>query len=515
MNIDEIRKKAESSFSWFCEHVLEDSATTPFHRKIERHISTSFQAPEKVTGLLAPRGHAKTTKGSVYLPIWLPIAKTNPLGPNICQLVTHGINETAKRIIGSQQDILIQKGDLLHRLWPHVFWKKPEKEARDWKAESFSVKRKVVDKASTVQVNGMTGTQAGLHFDLIIGDDLVNDQNYKTPGQLEATIDCIKDQMNLLRGERARYHFYGTIWNYNDASGWLLNTPELASRIRFLVLSCYDEMGAPVWPKERSAEFLEGQKAILGSTKFAQQYLNQRLPDGTAVFQEKDIQRYRQEWLDDRLVLPGMLDQDNPRAYNFFLATDTNTRESTAHDAAVLLLCAMDDAGDVWVVDIKRWYPSPSVFQAEEKAMVLKWKPMRTFHETVGAQIKDVHYLQQDQVLNGTPYNIYPVPRPPIRKFDRICPVLQPFVEALKFHVPIGSKFDCIIDEMRGYSVAASQDDILDCIADTVQYGVKPPKPIKAVEPPKSQFLIDAMLGLNRRSLAPWGPISDTLTAWR
>ena len=510
MNLDEIRRKAEGSFSWFCEHIIGDTATTPFHRKIEDHVSTSFESSKKVTLVLAPRGHAKTTKGSVYLPLWLALKN-----PNKCMLVTHGINKTAERIIGSQQEILVNKGDLLNRLWPHIFWKKPHKEARDWKADSFSVKRKVVDKASTVQVNGMTGTQAGLHFDLIIGDDLVNDQNYKTPGQLEATIECVKDQMNLLRGERARYHFYGTIWNYNDASGWLLNTPELASHVRHLILSCYDEKGDPVWPAERSAEFLDGQKAILGSTKFAQQYLNQRLPDGTAVFNEKDIQRYRQEWDGDRIILPGMFDVENPRAYYYFLATDTNTRESTAHDAAVLLLGAIDDAGDLWIVDIKRWYPSPSAYQADEKAMVMRWRPMRTFHETVGAQMKDIHWLEQDQVLNGTPYNLFPVNRPPIKKFDRICPVLQPFVEKQKLHVPIGGKFDAIVDEMRAYSVAAPEDDILDCIADIVQYGIKPPKPVKAQEPPRSQFLIDMLMKQNRRSLQPWGGICDVHEAMR
>ena len=452
-----------------------------------------------------------TTAGSVYLPPWELIQN-----PNETIQIVHGINATAERIISQIREILETNG-LFFWLWPHIFFKDPTKEARDWKAESITVKRNIIDKASSIQVNGITGTQAGLHFSRITGDDLVNDQNYKTPGQLEATIECIKDQQNLLKGETAKYRFYGTIWNYNDASGWLLNTPEFKGKIRSLIQSVYggysedgetkrEDDGTPVWPKVRSAAFLDEQRLIMGTTKFAQQYLCQRIPDGTAVFLEKDIKRYDQEWDGDRLILPGEWSEEEPRAYTKFVSVDTNTRESSAYDAAVILTGALDDSGDLWIVDIKRWWPSAGDLLVECRKAVLRWTPMKFLYEVVGAQKKDIYWIQRDAIESGVHYPLQEVNRPPVRKFDRICPILQPLCERGGIHIPRGGKFDTVVDEMRGYSAAATQDDILDCMTDIVQFGIKPLRPEKRSKSPQSQWLIDQMLDRAQKSWTPAKP---------
>ncbi len=70
---------------------------------------------------------------------------------------------------------------------------------------------------------GLETSLTGLHFDIIIDDDLVNDKNTSTKEQIQKVIDVYNDSFNLL--DRGGTHVVvGTRWSNRDLYGHILTT---------------------------------------------------------------------------------------------------------------------------------------------------------------------------------------------------------------------------------------------------------------------------------------------------
>jgi hypothetical protein len=93
-----------------------------------------------------------------------------------------------------------------------------------WTKEEVEIAQRKVKKASpSIMTAGLETSLTGLHFDIIIDDDLVNDKNTSTKEQIQKVIDVYNDSFNLL--DRGGIHVVvGTRWSNKDLYGHILTT---------------------------------------------------------------------------------------------------------------------------------------------------------------------------------------------------------------------------------------------------------------------------------------------------
>lgn len=503
----ELRKKASASFWWFCRWIIGDETfhgnaaaiESEVHRKLCRFLQESRTAEERVHVVLVARAHLKTTIGDVCFPIWLLMMDA---WRRIS--IQHGIEEKAVSMLEEIQGILM-RNDRLRFIAPDVFYANPDKESAHWDSTSVTVQRPYGDKVPSLTVSGMTSTQASWHFTDIHGDDLVNDKNSETPGMIEKTIRIVQDQQNLLRDERSKYRYYGTIWHPRDASWYLTETPAMQGNVRTFIQGCWtketegleDEKKVPVWKEVKSKKFLFTQRQVMGPLKFAQQFLCQRVQEGTQLFREMDVLRWEPS-LDDqmRVRLPAEDNEGEPQIYRLFAAIDPNHKTDRVNDPCALLVVAIDQRRHFWVVDLWHGHPSPRQRVAWARDMIKRWNPKLYVVETQAGQETDVHMLRDDTITSGVYYPIKETQRGAGSSKPVRIGALDPLVANRMLHVPLGSKFEPLMEEIRIYTpgVEIGHDDCLDALADIYAEGSSPTRADPEVKPPSDPFLMRAVL---------------------
>jgi phage terminase large subunit-like protein len=149
------------------------------------------------------------------------------------------------------------------------------------------------EREPTVDTTGLNSTKTGAHQDLVILDDLVNEQNYDSPPQMEAARRLVQAFTPIL--ERwGSLLVVGTRWGDNDLYGWLMqNDDELIAKGK---QPQFDRYIRGAWvddgtgerklfaPYVLSEEHLEQLKDHTESKMFSAWYLNEPRAEGEDIF---------------------------------------------------------------------------------------------------------------------------------------------------------------------------------------------------------------------------------------
>lgn len=505
----QIRVRAEKDLHFFGRFVLGDAifngsasdVECPFHRRIAAFLGDESTGRLKV--LVAPRGHLKTT--------WIICRIVQKLAQDRERriLFLQGVEKTAKHVQRVVRQIM-EGRRMLHALWPDVFYQNPRKESPLWTAEALQVRSDVIRTDPSILMTSANATVTSLHFTDIYDDDLVNEDNCNTPEMLEKPKQQFRHQENLLVGEECARCWSDTIYDPNDATCWLLDGGDDGEiQVDPLVLGCYEADGAtPVWPLRRGAAFLERKRANMGARMFAMQFLATRRIPGATVFDAELVDRVRlpigpkhsEDW-----ILPGS-ERFNEgtaaqRTYAVYTAVDPNTEPTTAYDPACVMTAAIDHLGDAWLLDLRLWHPTVVDLIEEMFRQAVKWRPRRMYYEAVQAQKWLAQLVKPVEEERGVKLPIWPLKRGSTKKYTRITSTV-PLVERGGLHVPIGSKFDPFVEQMRTYTKAAKNDDALDAFADIVREGVAPAPPDAETRAARSAAFLPQLAILTREEAA-------------
>lgn len=103
-------------------------------------------------------------------------------------------------------------------------------------------------KEATITCSGMDTILPGRHFDLIISDDLVTEENSQTLGQRVKTHDYYyKTLLPCLAMPHGRMYVIGTRWHDEDLYGWLLEEDYKDATLTIGVLD--EDTDESVWPE--------------------------------------------------------------------------------------------------------------------------------------------------------------------------------------------------------------------------------------------------------------------------
>jgi hypothetical protein len=168
--------------------------------------------------ILMPRGHLKSSIVTVGWAIQRLLAN-----PNIRILIASAVWNNAREFLRQIQGFLTDRS-----LLPKLFGPFMNSKTR-WTADDLDIAQRTdfTKRGATISTAGIEGSKTGMHYDLIIADDLVVRENVSTPDQIQKVITFYRDLLDLLDpgGELV---LIGTRWTLGDLYGWVMEN-EMAS----------------------------------------------------------------------------------------------------------------------------------------------------------------------------------------------------------------------------------------------------------------------------------------------
>lgn len=448
-------------------------------------------------GLLAPRGHGKTTEwtvgGMIQAQLKAGIDKNGHWrSPHFSQGIAHALDDKSQEIANETRKQW-ESNDTLKWLASDLSYRNPERESPKWTSSAYTLRRPTHYRVPSVVSFSPKASTVGMHFDMIWFDDVVMDVNSQTAEDRAKVLTFIRNSLALMKPMGwKRMMVAGTHWDVDDAYAAMRDEGgDFAGNIKLSVYDVFKVDGQPLWPEAYSLAALEKLERQLGPYIFSCCYRNDPMPAGIASFEAEHVQRYDATFDREGHWIPP----DETRGYTILMAVDPNTSEETAYDPAAVTVAAWDSAGCIWVIDLLHGHPSPSELIDWIRGCVEKYRPTRILYEDVQAQKQAFHWMERDSIVNGVRFPIQPVKRgPKAGKYMRIM-ALAPLIKSDGLFVPNGSKYSPIMDEIKKYSKRAKRDDCLDTLADIYNENLKPSVPTEQIIPPSDPWMLSRITG--------------------
>lgn len=306
----QIRERAEGDLFYFAKGILNyNYLDEDFHGP----ICAFLQDPKRQRKLVAlPRGHFKTTVGTISYSIWRAVKD-----PNIRILISNATATNAEKFLEAIKTQFESNG-LLRALWPEVI---PDIGKVRWNNTAVELKRDKPWTEATFEAIGVGGHVASRHYDLIVKDDLIDlsdKQDMDDVAQLIQTAVAWHQYsyglfVNVENGEEL---VIGTRWHRDDLIAWIkknqVDKLEETSSMRFHSYEHAIRGVDPIFKRSADGkhgftrEGLDHLRRTLGPYKYSGQYQLNPSDPSVAEFQRTWL-RYYSLSDDGRIVLPGVV----------------------------------------------------------------------------------------------------------------------------------------------------------------------------------------------------------------
>jgi hypothetical protein len=166
-----------------------------------------------------------------------------------------------------------------------------------WSAEQITViKRTSGSVEPTIDTGGVGVSKVGMHYDIIMFDDIVSKLNVSTKTQMDKVFECYNESLALLK-PKGLIFMTGTRWHFNDAYGRIID--------RNKEFDDFDIMIKDAETKREDGKFiyediglddahLNSLKASMGSYTYACLMKNTPVSSEEAIFKEEYFKFYEQ-----------------------------------------------------------------------------------------------------------------------------------------------------------------------------------------------------------------------------
>jgi len=314
-------------------------------------------------------------------------------------------------------------------------------------------------KEPTFSCAGVDVTKAGMHYDLIISDDLHSETNVTNFEQIQKVIDHWKLNYSLLDPGKPMI-VIGTRWDYNDLYQHILD--EHREEYNILIRRAIKADGTAFFPQRLSLEELAKIKNKQGSAHFSKQYMNEPIDDETATFKRKDM--IRKTWED--------IGEGHP--INWYLSIDPSY-EGEYSDYAALVVAGMDYKQEMYVRHVTRQKMTYAGIIDEAFKLYTEFLPKAVLLETVGTQKSIMYELNNQMNLRSAWLPLKEITHRAKSKEERIRG-LAPFYEFGRiFHLKDCKQLDELEYELIHFP-KGKHDDVIDALASILEFA-KPPTP--------------------------------------
>lgn len=311
-------------------------------------------------------------------------------------------------------------------------------------------------KEPTFSCAGIDVTKNGMHYDLIIFDDLHSENNVTNKDQIDKVKDHWRLSYSLLDPGKPMI-VIGTRWHFDDLYQLILD--DHREEFNILIRRAILTDGTAFFPTRLPLEELEKIKRKQGAAHFSKQYMNEPIDDETATFKRKDMQR--RDWT---------LVQDRP--VNWYLAVDPSYA-GTYSDYAALVVAGMDYQRELYVRHITRLKMTYSEIINEIFRLNTLYQPIQIILETIGAQKSIMYELTNQMKLRRMWLPITEVASRTKSKEERIR-ALAPFYEYHRiYHIKPCNQLDDLEYELLHFP-SGKHDDVIDALATVLEFASPP-----------------------------------------
>jgi predicted phage terminase large subunit-like protein len=239
----------------------------PFHEEWYNYLQNTFSPleeypyREKRKLQLWPRGHGKSEATSFNYVSWLVgnnpdihiniVTKTAALAENILLALITRFEHDEKYIA--------------------IFGELKPKRPVKWTTQEIIVNRNKISKNPTIKATGLAGPITGGRSDLIIKDDLIDEENVRTPLQFEKVVAWHDKVLMPTLYPWGGDITIGTRWHYADLYAELMKPNRKYS---VSLKQAIQKDGSVLWPEYWSREKLDERRQEIGSIVFDCQYQN-------------------------------------------------------------------------------------------------------------------------------------------------------------------------------------------------------------------------------------------------
>jgi predicted phage terminase large subunit-like protein len=256
--------------------------------------------------------------------------------------------------------------------------------------------RRTRTKEASITCVGVEGTIVSKHYDVVIADDLVDEDNSRTTHMRDKTktwyyqtLDPTLEPPDDTVEHRGEYHRLGTRYHYDDLYGHLIEN-ELAGRTQ--IIPALSPEGRSPWPEKYPPEWFGKKRQKSGIIIFNSQYQCDTEAMKGEVFRYDDCQ---------------MIEQNNlPAGMNIFMGVDLAISQEDSADHFAIVVMGVDSDKNRYVID---FYDGQLRFGDQTKKILAfyeKYDPMRVCIEINAYQRAQYHSLKdEDKDIRLTPVN--------------------------------------------------------------------------------------------------------------
>jgi len=206
--------------------------------------------------VLMPRGSFKSTIATVAYVLWR-VWKD----PNIRVLIASSNFQNSVKYL-SEIKQHIEGGNLFRAVCGE--WCS---EVHAWRADEVTVKQRVVvKKEPTITASSFFQTRVGMHYDLVIMDDVVSDENTQTPEQVAKTLEKYR-LLKSIMDPGSDLVIVGTRYSFSDLYGYIIDEEKAAWKVH--LRSAYNEDRTLFFPEVLTKDHLNARRASQGSYLFS------------------------------------------------------------------------------------------------------------------------------------------------------------------------------------------------------------------------------------------------------
>jgi phage terminase large subunit-like protein len=311
-------------------------------------------------------------------------------------------------------------------------------------------------KEPTIDCSGIGVSKNGMHYDLIIMDDLHSEQNTKNAEQIETVKDHYKLMYSLLEPGHPAV-VVGTRWNYNDLYQMIID--EEKEDFNFITRSAESMDGDLFYEKRLNRKQLTTFRKRQGAYLYSCQYLNNPVDDESATFKKSMFKHISMEAIKDTKI-------------NWYGLVDPSWKGEYS-DYAVIMIAGMDSRGEIYCRYIHRaklTYAEIVVKMFEINAM---FSPRQWLLETVATQKSIQYFLEQEQKRQTTLLRVKEIRGQRAQKEERIM-ALAPYYELGRaHHLRDCPQIEILESELMNFP-RSKYDDVSDCWAGILEIATPP-----------------------------------------
>lgn len=320
----------------------------------------------------------------------------------------------------------LQRNESLKACYPDVLWWSPDREAPRWSLDKgIVVKRTSNPKEATIEAWGLVeGQPTGVHFKLLIMDDMIEQRNVTNPEQIQKATEAWELSDNLGVGDNTIKRYVGTRYLLGDTYQTMIDRKVVKVRLHPATHNGRED-GKPVFLSEKTW----AEKRVTQKSTLAAQMLQNPAAGKQATFEAAWFRFY----------------EIRPHTLNVYIMADPSRGRTARSDRTAIAVIGIDAQGNKYLLDGARHRMKLSQRWEMLLHLYRKWRDapgvqmIRVGYERYGQQTDDEYF--QERMLKLEEEDQFAIDElawpheGSNSKKDRVQR-LQPDFEMGRFHLP-------------------------------------------------------------------------------